>query len=370
MERGFLSQKGDGGGRGVKEKNGVAPSAKEKNEAVKDGVAPSITVASGNNIGTQEANSVKAGHDNLHGENVRETPINFTANPNKGTSYANLFTRESSKKSVNFRTLITPMGNGIDVAVPVESIRVISKRSSYVRAMIELRADMEFKDTIVVAMLKLVGEGFYTCTIRVKYEWKPLRCACCKVFGYIQDECPKNLGLDVAKKSKIPSQAPRGVPVGPKVGFKPVKQLYRAVSKKNNVNTSSNKKKDVESTKEFSNPNPFDVFNSVKNDVDLGTNGGTSNLASKEANSSGSSFWNVGSSIIITTPIVEKINKSEKLIIDKKITLVDDEGKPLKKVDYPGDHDSEDEVALVDIEMANFLASERVGYGTNSLLEQ
>ncbi|GKD51415.1 putative reverse transcriptase domain-containing protein [Tanacetum coccineum] len=383
MERGFLSQKGDGGRRGVKEKNGVAPSAKEKNEAVKDGVAPSITVASGNNIGTQEANSVKAGHDNLHGENVRETPINFTANPNKGTSYANLFIGESTRKSVNFRTLITPARNGIDVAVPVESIRVISERfvntaygfflekrvaypvvanyvrntwvssmdgldsmlengpwfirnnplilkkwdpdvnllkedvvnvlvwvklhgvpvtpfsedglsvivtkldtplmldfytpdmcmqswgrSSYAKVMIELRADVELKDTIVVAMPKNCWGG---------------------------DECPKNLGLYVAKKSKIPSQAPRGVPVGPKVGFKPVKQLYRAVSKNNNVNTSSNKKKDVESTKE---------------------------------------------------------------------------GKPLKRVDYSSDHDSEDEVALVDNEIVIFLTSKKVGYGTNSLLEQ
>ncbi|GKA85903.1 hypothetical protein Tco_0807557 [Tanacetum coccineum] len=252
MERGFLSQKGDGGRRGVKEKNGVAPSAKEKNEAVKDGVAPSITVASGNNIGTQEVNSVKASHDNLHGENVGETPINFTANPNKGTSYANLFFGESIRKSVNFRTLITPVGNGIDVDVLVESIRAISERfvnttygfflgkrvaypgrSNYARAMIKLRADVELKDTIVVAMPKLVGEGFYT---------------------YI-------ICTDVAKKSKIPSQAPRGVPVGPK-------------------------------------------------------------------------------------------------------------GKPLKRVDYSSDHDSEDEVALVDIEMANFLALERVGYGINSLLEQ
>ncbi|GJY43617.1 hypothetical protein Tco_0431830 [Tanacetum coccineum] len=47
----------------------------------------------------------------------------------------------------------------------------------------------------------------------------------------------------------------------------------------------------------------------------------------------------------------------------RKITLVDDEGKPLKKIDYPDDLDSEDEVALVDNELASFLASERVGYG-------
>nr|GFD23538.1 hypothetical protein [Tanacetum cinerariifolium] len=35
--------------------------------------------------------------------------------------------------------------------------------------------------------------------------------------------------------------------------------------------------------------------------------------------------------------------KLEKLIIIEKVTLVDDDGKPLKKVDYPGDHDSENE---------------------------
>ncbi|GJV37108.1 hypothetical protein Tco_1409585 [Tanacetum coccineum] len=35
-----------------------------------------------------------------------------------------------------------------------------------------------------------------------------------------------------------------------------------------------------------------------------------------------------------------------------------------------GYHDSEDEVKSVDNEMASFLASKKVGYGTNSLLEQ
>ncbi|GJU15739.1 reverse transcriptase domain-containing protein [Tanacetum coccineum] len=194
-------------------------------------------------------------------------------------------------------------------------------RSRYARSMIELQADVELKDTIMVDMPKIVRKRFYTCTIRVEYEWKPPRCACYKVFGHIQDECSKNLGSDVAKKSKIPSQAPRGVLVGPKVGFKLVKQLYRLVSKKNNVNTNGNKKNDVESTKKVSNPNPFDMLNSVENDVDL-------------------------------------------------VTLVDDEGKPLKNVDSSGDHDSEDEVASVDNEMASFLTSKKVGYGTNSLLEQ
>nr|GFB76909.1 hypothetical protein [Tanacetum cinerariifolium] len=53
-----------------------------------------------------------------------------------------------------------------------------------------------------------------------------------------------------------------------------------------------------------------------------------------------------------------------------KLTLVNAEGKPLEKIDYLGDHDSEDKVEPVDNEVENFLASKRVGYGTNSLLEQ
>ncbi|GJU30536.1 hypothetical protein Tco_1174125 [Tanacetum coccineum] len=106
----------------------------------------------------------------------------------------------------------------------------------------------------------------------------------------------------------------------------------------NNVNTSSNKKKDVEPT--------------IK------------------VNSSGSSFWNVESSSTSTTSIVEKIDKMERLIIDGKLTLLDDKGKPLKKVDSSGDYDSEDEVASVDNEKENFLALNKFGYGTHSLLEQ
>nr|GEU36512.1 hypothetical protein [Tanacetum cinerariifolium] len=42
--------------------------------------------------------------------------------------------------------------------------------SSYVRAMIEVRTDVELKDTIMAAIPKLIGEGFYTCTISVEYE--------------------------------------------------------------------------------------------------------------------------------------------------------------------------------------------------------
>ncbi|GJR61437.1 hypothetical protein Tco_1503599 [Tanacetum coccineum] len=130
----------------------------------------------------------------------------------------------------------------------------------------------------------------------------------------------------MVKNMKNPCQTPRGVLVGPNIGFKPVKQVYGQMSKKNNVNTSGNNKKDVEPTIEVNNSNTSDVLNSVENDVDL--------------------------------------------VIDEKVALVVDEGKPLAKVDSLGYHDSEDEVASVVNEMTNFLASKKVGYATQGYLDE
>ncbi|GKE57671.1 reverse transcriptase domain-containing protein [Tanacetum coccineum] len=120
-------------------------------------------------------------------------------------------------------------------------------RSSYARAMIELRADEELKDTIMAAMPKLVGEGFNMCTIRIEYEWKP------QVFEL---------------------QANRGVPVGPNVSSKSTKPIYRHVSNKNDANTSGNKKQAKVSRQEVSNSKPFDALNSIENNNELVTNEG------------------------------------------------------------------------------------------------
>ncbi|GKD95277.1 hypothetical protein Tco_1375114, partial [Tanacetum coccineum] len=118
-------------------------------------------------------------------------------------------------------------------------------RSSFARAVIDLRADVELKDTIMVDVLKLVGKGF------------------------------------------------------------------------------------------SSNSNPFDDVNSVENDDDLGTNGGNYKLDNKGSKSLSSPT---------NTPPVIRINNLESQIQDGKLALVDDDGKPLKKVDSPVNSDSESEV--------------------------
>ncbi|GKE74462.1 retrotransposon protein, putative, ty1-copia subclass [Tanacetum coccineum] len=155
-------------------------------------------------------------------------------------------------------------------------------------------------------------------------------------------ECPKSPGLGAGagetKNPKKTSQAPKGYLVGPKMAFKP-NQEYRPVTKKQTANSSGNKKKVVVSTSKVSDSNPFEVLNSVDNDVEMGTNEGTSNLDKNGANSSEYSFWNVENSSTSTTLIMDKI-------------------------------DNEDEVASIDNDMARSLASKRTGFGTKILLEQ
>ncbi|GKA59459.1 putative reverse transcriptase domain-containing protein [Tanacetum coccineum] len=304
----MLLVKGSGGGRGVKKKN--------KGVAAKDVVSPSVI----------DEPVVMDKHSSLVDtsiHNVEKTSLSSypplpmqgstpAGNTSGKSSYANV-TGAPSRKALNFCILFTPRGNEVDVVVPVESIRAISESSmNDLNAMLEngpwfirnhqlilkkwnpdvnlLKEDVgnvlvwvklhgvlvtAFNEDGLSAIATKLGtplmldsytfdiclqswgrEGFYTCTIHVEYEWKP----------------------------------------------------PRPVSKKLTSNTSGNKKKSVEPTKE--------------------------------------------------------------LIIDGKVTLVDDDVKPLKKVDYLGDHDSEDEIESIDNDMARFMASKRIGFATKSLLEQ
>ncbi|GJU90247.1 hypothetical protein Tco_1302670 [Tanacetum coccineum] len=158
------------------------------------------------------------------------------------------------------------------------------------------------------------------------------------------------------------------------MGFKPQKE-YRHVAKKPNAISSVNKKKGVEPTIEVSNSNPFDVLNSVDNDGEFGTNGGTNNLVNNEATSSGSSFMNIDNDgeCASNTPIGAKIDKIERQIGEGKLRLLDNDGNPLVPT---GIVESDSEVELVFPETANLRiptsgkdGSDK-GYGTNSLLEQ
>ncbi|GKB46064.1 arginine repressor C-terminal-like domain-containing protein [Tanacetum coccineum] len=176
-------------------------------------------------------------------------------------------------------------------------------RSSYARVMIELQADVELKDNIVMAMPKINREGHYTC-------------------------------VGEKKTVKKPSQTSRGVSVGPKMSFKPQKE-HRPVPKNSTACSSGNKKKGWYQW-------------------------GATNLGNNGATSNGSSFINVDNSISGTTPIIEKIGKFKDLLTSGQVIHVDKADNPLKKVEFPCEYDSEDDVASVDNDMARSIASEIV----------
>ncbi|GJU49721.1 hypothetical protein Tco_1219276 [Tanacetum coccineum] len=117
----------------------------------------------------------------------------------------------------SFPPLSTPGTTTVSNAPGVIGLMWLSL-SSYARAMIELQVDVELKDNIVVAMPKITREGYYTCNVRVEYEWKPPRCSSCKVFEHIHEECPKNTCAGEKKTVKKPSQTSRGVLVAAEYG--------------------------------------------------------------------------------------------------------------------------------------------------------
>ncbi|GJX26311.1 hypothetical protein Tco_0232607 [Tanacetum coccineum] len=114
------------------------------------------------------------------------------------------------------------------------------------------------------------------------------------------------------------------------MAFKPQKE-YRHVTKKPNASSRGNKKKGVEPTIEVSNLNPFDVLNSVDNDVEFGTNGGLL-------------IWLLdnGENLLVPMGIMESDSKVE-VVFDKTANL---------RISTSGKDGSDK------------------GYGTNSLLEQ
>nr|GEY96191.1 hypothetical protein [Tanacetum cinerariifolium] len=192
MKRGFLSQKGCEGGRGVKEND---LNWNKKNTSLGIGVS---------------TDSEDIMYDDFFLEKLVEYPVvaNYVRNTwGKFRLVRSMFSATISLFSFHFSSmdgLDAMLENGDDglsaIATKHGTPLMLDSytsnmcmqswgMSSYARVMIELRADVELTDNIVVAMPRIKGEGHYICNVRVEYEWKPPRCTSCKVFGHIHEEC-------------------------------------------------------------------------------------------------------------------------------------------------------------------------------------
>ncbi|GKD15346.1 putative reverse transcriptase domain-containing protein [Tanacetum coccineum] len=289
------------------------------------------------------------------------------------TSYAKLVTKEPSMKSVNFRTLLAPAGNRADVVISLESVRAVSER---------------FANTLYVeSRCELIKEDFGNVPVWVKFHGVPMTTFSedglsaiatklgnpLKLDSYTSDMCMQSCSRLSYAKAMIEVQASVElkdvIVVGPKVDFKPTKQFYKLVSNKNSANTSGKKKQVKLSRQEVSNSNLFDTLNSVEKDDDLDTNG-------RNSKSVGKGYLTVAPGSSNTTLIAERIDKLERHILDGKLMFVDDDEKPIYKVDSTVNADSDSEVKEVYNKTIGFVASTSLKsgsesrYDTKSLLEQ
>nr|GEW90896.1 RNA-directed DNA polymerase, eukaryota, reverse transcriptase zinc-binding domain protein [Tanacetum cinerariifolium] len=65
-------------------------------------------------------------------------------------------------------------------------------KNGYARALIEVSADRDLMESIVIVIPLGKGKGHTLATIEIEYEWKPPICSICKILDHTNDKCPKH----------------------------------------------------------------------------------------------------------------------------------------------------------------------------------
>ncbi|GJZ66006.1 zinc knuckle CX2CX4HX4C containing protein [Tanacetum coccineum] len=65
--------------------------------------------------------------------------------------------------------------------------------SSFARCLIEVNSEVDLVDVVTIGIPSLTVDDFIKETICVEYEWRPPICDICKIFGHVQDHCPKKV---------------------------------------------------------------------------------------------------------------------------------------------------------------------------------
>ncbi|GJZ48274.1 zinc knuckle CX2CX4HX4C containing protein [Tanacetum coccineum] len=66
-------------------------------------------------------------------------------------------------------------------------------KSTYARALIEVLAEKDLLDSLLIAIPVDKDKGHTLATIDIEYEWNPPRCSTCMIFYHHTDKCPKLL---------------------------------------------------------------------------------------------------------------------------------------------------------------------------------
>ncbi|KAI3797691.1 hypothetical protein L1987_32954 [Smallanthus sonchifolius] len=134
-------------------------------------------------------------------------------------------------------------------------------RSSFARALIEVQAGSELKRSIKVAVPSLEGNGFSKAEVKVEYDWEPLRCSACCVFGHEDSSCPKKPKAVVDDGSKnevdgfreVRGKNKKGNQQGFQVKSQKPKMVYRPIAK-------NKPQRDIASSSQVRVSNSFEVL--------------------------------------------------------------------------------------------------------------
>nr|GEW23177.1 ATPase, F1/V1/A1 complex, alpha/beta subunit, zinc knuckle CX2CX4HX4C [Tanacetum cinerariifolium] len=347
MERGFLSQKGYGVGRGVKEKesngtkrnttSGIGLSSKFDDTmnvdtvvgvafTVKEGVTSSVVdkMMEMEKISSLEDTAIPESFPPL------STMVTTTAGNAPGkSSYANITGKPSGKK-VSVRTLFTPGGNGIDVVVLVDSIHVLV--NDLLIQPMGFSWERRGHTLLLLTMLGILGkwhpdENLLKEDVSTVLDWVKLHGVLVTDFN---EDGLSAITTKLELKDNIFVAMPKIIREGHYTCNSYVEYEWKPPS--------GNKKKGVEPTIEVSNSNPSDVLNSVDNDVKFGTNGGTTNLVNNVATSSKLRLLDNDGKPLVPTGIVESDSEVE-VVFDETANLMistsgndeTDKGQPKKK---------------------------------------
>ncbi|XP_021996194.1 uncharacterized protein LOC110893391 [Helianthus annuus] len=83
---------------------------------------------------------------------------------------------------------------GVPKLLDNETARMCSDswgRSSFARAIVEVDAVKDLKESVSVAIPNMEDGGFLKSSINIEYEWTPPRCSDCHIFGHTLETCPK-----------------------------------------------------------------------------------------------------------------------------------------------------------------------------------
>ncbi|GJW05997.1 zinc knuckle CX2CX4HX4C containing protein [Tanacetum coccineum] len=93
---------------------------------------------------------------------------------------------------VGLSLITTQIGSPIMLDTYTSNMRVRSwGKKEYARALIEISAERELMESIVIAIPLGKGKGHTLATIDIDYEWKPPLCSTCKIFDHTNEKCPK-----------------------------------------------------------------------------------------------------------------------------------------------------------------------------------